>query len=173
MNLRARRGSEMNLELFFGKIPPLVKLIAVYLVKLIVVYLLSIVSYFILDFMVWYDIVSRGLDPIVFISFIIARVVFAYLVSRLVLGSKESDISNLRRDIILAIIVFGVPVLSFTEVLMSLFGIIIKIPLPPYVSIMQSTIIMALLYDFPRLVLLICIRLWYNIKNERAQSRNL
>ena len=59
MNLRARRGSEMNLGLFFAKIPPLVKLIAVYLVKLIVVYLLSIVSYFILDFMVWYDIVSR------------------------------------------------------------------------------------------------------------------
>ena len=171
MNLRARRGSEMNLGLFFGKIPPLVKLIAVYLVKLIVVYLLSIVSYFILDFMVWYDIVSRGLDPIVFISFIIARVVFAYLVSRLVLGSKESDSSNLRRDLILAIIVFGVPLLAFNEVLMILFGIVIKLPHPPYVSIMQSTIIMALLYEYPRLVLLLAIERFLKSTRERVRYK--
>jgi hypothetical protein len=140
------------------------------LVKLIAVYLLSIVSYFILDLMVWFDILESGLNPIVFILFIIARAVFAYFVSRLVLGSKESDSSHLRRDIILAIIVFGVPVLSFTEVLGDLFGVLIKPPLPPsYVSLRQFTILCALLYEFPRLILLICIRLWYEIKNKRAQ----
>lgn len=140
----------MNLELFFGKLPPLVKLIAVYL--------LSIVSYFILDLLVWFDIVASGLNPIVFILFIMTRAVFAYLVSLFILGSKESDSYDLRRDLVLAMLIFGVPILSFTEVLRILFGIFIKIPLPPYVSIMQLTLIMALLYEFPRLILLIVIK---------------
>jgi uncharacterized membrane protein len=49
-------------------------------------------------------------------------------------------------------------------------GIVIKPPLPPsYVSLRQFTIFCALLYEFPRLILLICIRLWYKIKNKRAQ----
>jgi len=86
------------------------------------------------------------------------RAVFAYLVSRLVLGSKESDSYDLRRDLVLAMLIFSVPILSFTEVLQILFGIFIKIPLPPYVSIMQLTLIMALLYEFPRLILLIVIK---------------
>ena len=138
----------MNLELFFGKIPLLVKLIAVYL--------LSIVSFFMTDLMVWFGIVAGGLNPIAFILYIIMRAVFAYLVSRFVLGSKESD--DLRRELVLATLIFGVPILSFTEVLRILFGISIEIPLPPYVSIMQATLIMALLYEFPRLILLIVIK---------------
>jgi len=138
----------VNLELFFGKIPLLVKLIAVYL--------LSIVSFFMTDLMVWFGIVAGGLNPIAFILYIIMRAVFAYLVSRFVLGSKESD--DLRRELVLATLIFGVPILSFTEVLRILFGISIEIPLPPYVSIMQATLIMALLYEFPRLILLIVIK---------------
>jgi len=140
----------MNIELFFGKLPPLVKLIAVYL--------LSIVSFFILDLLVWYNIVASGHNLIGFILYIITRAVFAYLVSRLVLGSKESDSYDLRRDLVLAILIFGVPLLSFTEIFRNLFGISIKIPLPPSVSIMQLTLIMALLYEFPRLILLIAIK---------------
>ena len=140
----------MNLELFFGKIPLLIKLIAVYL--------LSIVSFFILDCMLWFGIVEGGLNPIGYILYIIMRAVFAYLVSRFVLGSKESDSSDLRRDLVLAMLIFGVPILSFTEVLRILFGIVIELPLPPYVSIMQFTLIMALLYEFPRLILLIVIK---------------
>jgi len=140
----------MNLELFFGKIPLLIKLIAVYL--------LSIVSFFILDGMLWFGIVEGGLNPIGYILYIIMRAVFAYLVSRFVLGSKESDSSDLRRDLVLAMLIFGVPILSFTEVLRNLFGIVIELPLPPYVSIMQVTLIMALLYEFPRLILLIVIK---------------
>ena len=140
----------MNLELFFGKIPLLIKLIAVYL--------LSIVSFFILDGMLWFGIVEGGLNPIGYILYIIMRAVFAYLVSRFVLGSKESDSSDLRRDLVLAMLIFGVPILSFTEVLRILFGIVIELPLPPYVSIMQFTLIMALLYEFPRLILLIVIK---------------
>ena len=130
----------------------------IFLVKFIAVYLLSIVSFFMTDLMVVFGIIAGGFNPIVFILYIIMRAVFAYLVSRFVLGSKESDSSDLRRDLILAIIVFGFPILSFTEVLRILFGFFVEIPLPPYVSIMRLTLIMALLYEFPRLILLIVIK---------------
>ena len=140
----------MNLELFFGKIP--------LFVKLIVVYLLSIVSFFMTDLMVCFGIIAGGLNPIVFILYIIMRAVFAYLVSRFVLGSKESDSYDLRRELVLAMLIFGVPILCFTEVLRILSGIFIEIPLPPYVSLMRLTLDMALLYEFPRLILLIVIK---------------
>jgi hypothetical protein len=55
-------------------------------------------------------------------------------------------------------LIFGVPIFSFIEVLRNLSGILIKIPLPPYVSLMQATLTIALLYEFPRLILFIVIR---------------
>jgi len=152
----------MNLELFFSKIP--------LFIKLIVVYLISIVSLFMTDLMVWFGIVDSGLNPIGFIVFFIMRAVFAYLVSRFVLGSKESDSYDLRRDLVLAILIFGVPLLSFTEIFRNLFGISIKIPLPPYVSIMQLTLVMALLYEFPRLILLIVIKRFLHGTREQREG---
>ena len=119
----------MNLELFFSKIP--------LFIKLIVVYVISIVSFFMTDLMVCFGIIAGGINPIAFILYIIMRAVFAYLVSRFILGSKESDSYDLRRELVLASLIFGVPILSFTEVLRILFGIFIEIPLPPYVSIMR------------------------------------
>jgi len=151
----------MNLELFFNKIPLFVKLIAVYLT--------SIVSFFMTDLMVWFGIVAGGINPIAFILYIVMRAVFGYLVSRFVLGSKESD--DLRRELVLATLIFGAPLMSFIEVLRILSGVSIKIPLPPhistlppYVSIMRLTLIMALLYEFPRLILLIVIKRFLNGK---------
>jgi len=117
------------------------------------------------DLMVCFGIIAGGFNPIVFIIYIIMRAVFAYLVSRFVLGSKESD--DLRRELVLATLIFGVPLMSFIEILRNLFGILIEIPLPPYVSLMQATLIMALLYEFPRLILFIIIKRF--LHGTRAQ----
>jgi len=52
-------------------------------------------------------------------------------------------------------LIFGVPIISFVEAIP--FGII-KLPLPPYVSLIQATLTMALVYEFPRLILFIVIK---------------
>jgi len=135
----------MNLKLFFGKLLLFGKLVAVYL--------LSIVSFFILDLMLSFD----GPDPIGFILYFITRAGLAVLISGLFFGIQVNS-SKFRTELVLAMLIFGVPIISFTEVLRNLFGIFIKIPLPPYVSLMQSTLIMALVYEFPRLILLIVIK---------------
>jgi len=127
----------------------------IFFVKFIAVYLLSIVSFFILDLMLWFGIVEGGLNPIGFIVFFITRAGLADLTSNLFLGIQLSNSSKFSRDLVLAMLIFGVPILSFIEAIP--FGII-EIPLPPYVSIMQATLIMALLYEFPRLILLIVIK---------------
>jgi hypothetical protein len=132
--------------------------ISLLVVKLIAVYLLSIVSYFILDVMVWFDIVSSGLNPFVFILFIITRAGLAVFILSLFLGIQVLNSSKLGIDFVLAMLIFGVPIFSFIEVLRNLSGILIKIPLPPYVSLMQATLTIALLYEFPRLILFIVIR---------------
>ena len=137
-------------------------------VKLIAVYLLSIVSYLILGQFVLFGIIEGGLHPIGFILFFITRAGFADLVSSLFLGIQESNSSDFGRDLVLAMLIFGVPILSLTEILRLLFGIWIKLPLP-YVSLMQFTILGALIYEFPRLVLFIVIKrslVWYKIQRR-------
>ena len=129
-------------------IPPLI-------VKLIAVYLLSIVSFFILDFMLSFD----GPSPIGFIVYSITRAGLAVFISSLFFGIQVFDSPKLRIDFVLAMLIFGVPIISFIEILRNLFGIFVRIPLPPsHVSLTQFTLIMALLYDFPRLILFFAIK---------------
>ena len=131
------------------------------IVKLIAVYLLSIVSFFILDFMLAFG----GPDPIGFIVYFITRAGLAVLISSLFFGIQVLNSSKLWIDFVLAMIIFGVPIISFIEAIP--FGII-KIPLPPYVSLLQGTLILALLYEFPRLILLIVIkRFLYGTREQR------
>ncbi len=134
-------------------------------VKLITVYLFSIVSFFILDVMLWFGIVSSGLNPSVFILFIITRAGLAVLISSLFFGIQVLNSSKLWIDFVLAMLIFGVPILSLTEILRNLFGIFIKIPpdvirqfLQPHIPLTQVTPILALLYEFPRLILLIVVK---------------
>jgi len=126
------------------------------IVKLIAVYLISIVSYFFLDLMVWIDIVSSGFNPIVFILFIITRAGLAVFILSLFFGTQVLNSSKLRIDFVLAMLIFGVPIISFIEAIP--FGIVELPYLPPYVSLMQATLTMALLYEFPRLILFIVIK---------------
>ena len=142
----------MNLELYLGKIPLVVKLIAIYL--------LSIVTFFMLDVMLWFGILAGGFNPIGFILYFIMRAVLADFVSNLFFGVKVSIGSKLNIGQTSAILIFGVPIISFTEVLRNLFGIIIELPRPPYVSLTQFTLFMALLYEFPRLIMVIIIK-WF------------
>jgi len=142
----------VNLELYLGKIPLVVKLIAIYL--------LSIVSFFMTDLMVCFGIIAGGFNLIVFILYFIMRAVLADFVSNLFYGIKVSIGSKLNTGQTSAILIFGVPIISFTEVLRILFGISIKLPQLPYVSLTQSTLIMASLYEFPRLILVIIIK-WF------------
>ena len=125
------------------------------LVKLIVVYLLSIVSFFMTDLMVCFGIIAGGINPITFILIIITRAGLAILISCLFFGIQVLNNPKLEIDFILAMIIFGVPIMSFIEAIP--YGII-TLPLPPYVSLMQATLTMALLYEFPRLILLIIIK---------------
>ena len=131
----------------FSKLPLFVKLIAVYLV--------SVLSFFILDFLLWIGIVSSGLNPVSFIFFLIMRVGLADLVSDLFLGTQVFNSPKFWASLILEMLIFGVPIISFVEAIP--FGII-ELLLPPYVSIMQTTLILALLYEFPRLILLIVVK---------------
>jgi len=140
----------MNHELFFSKLLLFVKLIAVYL--------LSIVSFFMTDVMLWFGIVGGGLDPLGFIIYFITRAGLAVFISSLFFGIQVLNSSKLEIDFVLAMLIFGVPIISFTEILRNLVGIIIELPRPPYVSLTQSIFIMALLYEFPRLILLIAIK---------------
>lgn len=147
----------MNLELPFGKLLLLVKLIAVYL--------LSIVSFFMTDLMVWFGIVASGINPIAFILFIITRAGLAVFILSLFFGIQVLNSPKLEIDFVLAMLIFGVPILSLTEILRNLFGIFIKIPpdvirqfLQPHIPLTQVTPILALLYEFPRLILLIVIK---------------
>ena len=143
----------MNLELFFGKISLLVKLVAVYL--------FSIVSFFILDIMLSFG----GITLIGFIVYFITRAVLAVFILSLFFGIQARAM-----DLVLAMLIFGVPIISLTEVL-TLFGIFIEIPLPPYVSLIQSTLIMALLYEFPRLILLLAIERFLKRTLERVRLK--
>ena len=124
------------------------------MVKLIAVYLFSIVSFFILDVMLAFG----GPDPLGFIVYFITRAGLAVLISCLFFGIQVLNSPKLRIDFVLAMLIFGVPIISFIEILRNLFGFVIKIPLPPYVSLMRTTLTMALLYEFPRLILLIIIK---------------
>ena len=121
------------------------------IVKLIVVYLFSIVSFFILDVMLAFG----GPDPIGLIVYSITRAGLAVLISSLFFGIQVLNSSKLWIDFVLAMLIFGVPIMSFIEAIP--YGII-TLPLPPYVSLTQATLTMALLYEFPRLILLIIIK---------------
>ena len=136
-----------------------------FFVKVIAVYFLSVVSFFVMDVMLWFGIVSGEFNPIGFVLFFITRAGLAVFISSLFFGIQVLNSSKLEIDFVLAMLIFGVPIVSFTEILRSLTGIFIKIPpdvirqfLPPYVSLLQGTLIMALLYEFPRLILLIVIK---------------
>jgi len=121
------------------------------IVKLIAVYLFSIVSFFILDLMLAFG----GPDPLGFIVYFITRAGLAVLISCLFFGIQVLNSPKLRIDFLLAMLIFGVPIMSFIEAIP--YGII-TLPLPPYVSLTQATLTMALLYEFPRLILLIIIK---------------
>ena len=121
------------------------------IVKLIAVYLFSIVSFFILDLMLAFG----GPDPLGFIVYFITRAGLAVLISSLFFGIQVLNSPKLWIDFLLAMIIFGVPIISFTEAIP--FGIV-ELPLPPYVSLMQATLTMALLYEFPRLILFFAVK---------------
>jgi len=121
------------------------------IVKLIAVYLFSIVTFFILDLMLAFG----GPDPLGFIVYFITRAGLAVLISCLFFGIQVLNSPKLRIDFLLAMLIFGVPIMSFIEAIP--YGII-TLPLPPYVSLTQATLTMALLYEFPRLILLIIIK---------------
>ena len=121
------------------------------LVKLIAVYLFSIVSFIILDVLLAFG----GPDPIGLIIYFITRAGLAVLISSLFFGIQVLNSSKLWIDFVLAMIIFGVPIISFIEAIP--YGII-ELPLPPYVSFMQFTLTMASIYEFPRLILLFAIK---------------
>jgi len=130
-------------------------------VKLIVVYLFSIVSFFVLDFMLAFG----GPDPIGFIIYFITRAGLAVLISCLFFGIQVLNSPKLRIDFLLAMLIFGVPIISFIEAIP--FGII-ELPLPPYVSFMQFTLTLALIYEFPRLILFFVVkRFLYGTREQR------
>ena len=141
-------GSEMS---YGGRLTRLVTKVLLF-VKLIAVYLFSIVSFFILDFMLAFG----GPDPIGFIVYFITRAGLAVLISSLFFGIQVLNSSKLWIDFVLAMIIFGVPIISFTEAIP--FGIVELPYLPPYVSLMQATLTMALLYEFPRLILFFAVK---------------
>ena len=143
-----------------------------FFVKVLAVYLFSILSFLILDLVPWIGVVEGGLTPIGFVFCLITRAYLADLISKKYLGIQSSS-SKLRIDLVLAMLIFGVPIMSSIEILRSLSGIFIKIPLPPYVSLTQSTLIMALFYEFPRLILLIAIkRFLYGTRAKRGYEFN-
>jgi len=133
----------MNRDLFFSKLLLFVKLIAVYL--------LSIVTFVILDVMLAFG----GPDPLGLIVYFITRAGLAVLISCLFFGIQVLNSPKLRIDFVLAMLIFGVPIISFIEVIP--YGII-ELPLPPYVSFMQFTLTMALVYEFPRLILFFAVK---------------
>jgi len=130
--------------------------------KLIAVYLFSIVSFFILDVMLAFG----GPEPIGFIVYFITRAGLAVLISSLFFGIQVLNSSKLWIDFVLAMLIFGVPIISFIEAIP--FGII-EIPLPPYVSLMQAMLTMALIYEFPRLILFFAIKRFLHGTREQRE----
>lgn len=132
--------------------------IPLFFVKFTCVYLLSVASFFILDIMLWSGIVAGGFTPIGFILFFITRAGLADLISNRFFGIQVSVSRNFKIDFLLAMLIFGVPLMSFIEVISNLFGVLIEIPRPQYASFMQFTLAMAFLYEFPRLILFLAIK---------------
>ena len=148
----------MNRDLFFSKLLLFVKLIAVYL--------LSIVTFVILDVMLAF----AGPDPLGLIVYFITRAGLAVLISCLFFGIQVLNSPKLRIDFVLAMLIFGIPIISFTEILRNLTGIFITLPLPPYVSFMQFTLTMALIYEFPRLILFFAVKRFLHGTREQREG---
>jgi hypothetical protein len=114
--------------------------------------------------------VDGGFNPIGFIAFFITRAVFADMVSSLFLGIQATSRSKTIRDLVLAMPVFGIPIISFDEILRSFFGIFIQLPLPPYASFIHFTLALAMLYEFPRLLIFLAIKRFLNNMSARTHE---